>query len=88
MTTFNVKAATIKKTFSRETSVNINIQADPKTIWELLTNAGKYPTWCSTVISIDGNIALGETIQLKSTLDPKRTFKLKVKEMVPQKKLV
>jgi hypothetical protein len=40
------------------------------------------------VISIEGKIALGEQIQLKSTLDPKRVFKLKIKELEPEKKLV
>lgn len=39
MTNSNGKATTIKKTFSRETSVSVDIQADPKTVWGLLTNA-------------------------------------------------
>lgn len=82
------KANTIKKTFSRETSVSVDIKADSKTIWSLLTNAENYPKWNSTVISIDGKIALGEKIQLKSYLDPKRVFKLSVKELEPEKRLV
>lgn len=82
------KANTIRKTFSRETSVSVDIQADSKTIWSLLTNAENYPNWNSTVISIDGKIALGEKIQLKSYLDPKRVFKLTVKELEPEKRLV
>ena len=82
------KANTIRKTFSRETSVSVDIQADTKTIWGLLTNAENYPKWNTTVISIDGKIALGEKIQLKSYLDPKRVFKLTVKELESEKKLV
>ena len=54
----------------------------------MLTNASDYPRWNSTVISIDGNIALGETIKLKSILDTKRIFKLKVKEFESEKRLV
>ena len=88
MTNSNGKAATIKKIFSRETSVSIDIQADPKTVWGLLTNAENYPNWNSTVISIEGKIALGENIQLKSYLDPNRVFKLAVKEVEPEKRLV
>jgi uncharacterized protein YndB with AHSA1/START domain len=84
----NGKATTIKKTFSRETSVSINIKADTSIIWTLLTNASDFPRWNSTVISIDGNIAPGEEIKLKSALDPKRIFKLKVKEFAPDNKLV
>jgi uncharacterized protein YndB with AHSA1/START domain len=82
------KANTVKKTFSRETSVSIEIKADPSIIWTLLTNASDFPRWNSTVISIEGNIAAGEKIKLKSTLDPKRTFKLKVKEFHPENKLI
>jgi len=82
------KASTVRKTFSRETSVSIEIKADPSIIWTLLTNASDFPRWNSTVISIDGNIAPGEKIKLKSILDPKRTFKLTVKEFHPEDKLV
>ena len=82
------KAITTKSTFSRETSVSTTIQADPGIVWALLTHAADYPRWNSTVTSLTGNIRQGETIELKSTLDPKRTFKLKVKEIVPEKRLV
>ena len=82
------KATTIKSTFSRETSVSTTINADPSIVWALLTNAADIPRWNSTVTSIKGSIRAGETIELKSTLDEKRTFKLKVKEFIPEKRLV
>ncbi len=75
------KASTEKKTFSRTTSVSTDIKAEPEIIWQLLTNAPDYPRWNTTVISIEGKIAEGECIKLKSTLAPNRTFKLKVKEI-------
>lgn len=83
----NGKATTTRKTFSRETAVSIDIKSDPAIVWKLLTNASDYPRWNSTVVSIEGNIAKDEKIRLKSTLDPKRTFKLKVKEFEPNKHL-
>ena len=82
------KATTVKKIFSRETSVSIEIKADLSTVWSLLTNPSGFPGWNSTIISIDGEIAPGERINLRSTLAPKRTFKLKVKEFHPENKLV
>jgi hypothetical protein len=85
---WDTKAYTVKKIFSRETSVSIEIKADPSIIWALLINASDFPRWNSTVISIEGNIASGEKIYLKSTLDLKRIFKLKVKEFYPESKLV
>lgn len=83
----NGKAFTVRKTFSRETSVSIDIKAHPSVIWALLTNAPDYPCWNPTVTAIQGNIADGSTIKLTSTLDPKRTFTLKVKDFNPEKKL-
>lgn len=84
----NGKAISIKKTFSRTTAVAIDIQADSAIIWALLTNAGDFARWNSTIVSLEGEIALGNTIKLRSTLDPKRVFKIKVKEVVPEKKMV
>lgn len=81
--TIDGKASTIKKVFSRQTSVQTAIQADRATIWSLLTDAPNYPKWNSTIVSIEGNIALGETIKLVSKLAPTRTFKLKIKQFEP-----
>lgn len=85
--TFAQNASTTKTTFHRETTVSTTIQADEAIIWALLTNASDFPRWNSTVTSIQGNIALGEKIVLKSTLDAKRSFKLKVKEFQPAQRL-
>ncbi|HJR78917.1 MAG TPA: SRPBCC domain-containing protein [Anaerolineales bacterium] len=82
------QAVTMKKAFSRETSVSITIFADPSIVWALLTHAADYPRWNSTVTAVQGEVRQGGTIELKSTLDAKRTFKLKVKEFVPEKRLV
>ncbi|MBT2585607.1 SRPBCC domain-containing protein [Arthrobacter sp. ISL-95] len=80
-------ATTTSKTFSRETRVSTTIDAPPSTIWRLLTDAKGYPAWNSTVVSVDGEIAPGSKIKLVSTLDPSRTFKLKVKEFQAPTKL-
>ena len=82
------KATTTKKTFSRETAVSATIYADPPIVWALLTHASDIPRWNSTVNSVKGEIKDGETIELRSILDDKRTFKLKVKELIPEKRLV
>lgn len=82
------KATTIRKTFSRETSVSTTIHADPAIVWALLTHASDFPRWNSTVTSMKGEIREGGTVELKSILDEKRTFKLKIKEFMPEKRLV
>ena len=81
------KAITIRKTFSRQTSVQTAIHADRSVVWALLTDASNYPKWNSTVVSINGQIALGETIRLISKLAPTRTFKLKVKQFEPNARM-
>ncbi len=93
MTTSNTpasigKASTIRTTFSRQTSVQIDIQADASIVWALLTKASDYTRWNSTITSMEGNIEAGGKIILQSILDAKRKFKLFIKEFVPEKKLV
>lgn len=84
----NGKATTVKKTFNRTTTISQVINADPSIVWALLTNGTDFSRWNSTIVSIEGDIQKGEKIKLKSTLDPSRTFKLKVKEMVPDQTLI
>lgn len=80
--------ATTKKTmFSRETSVSILINADSAIIWALLTHAVDFPRWNSTVVSIEGNIQKEGKIKLRSTLAPKKTFQLRIREFEREKKL-
>ena len=83
----NGKATTTKKTFSRQTVVSIDINAEPAIIWQLLTNASDMPRWNSTITSLEGEIKLGNKIRLMSYLDEKRVFKLKIREFDPEKKM-
>lgn len=64
------------------------INAPPEKIWALLTDASSYRDWNPTIVSLDGTIAAGETIKLISTLNPKRTFSLKVTELQPPSRMV
>ncbi|UTW64649.1 SRPBCC domain-containing protein [bacterium SCSIO 12741] len=84
----NGKAVTTKKAFSQETSVSIRIHADASTIWALLTNASDFPRWNSTITSLEGSIEVGQKIHLKSVLDDKRTFKIKIRLMEAPHRMV
>jgi len=84
----NQKAHTSKNIFSRETTVSILINVTPEKIWQVLTNLSDYKSWNSTIVSIQGEMRVGGKVELVSTLDPKRTFKLNVKVFEPAKKLV
>ncbi len=64
--------------FRMDCSIRCDIAAPPARIWALLTDAAAFPTWNSTVTSLKGPIALGQRLELKVPLAPKRTFKPKV----------
>ena len=68
--------------------VQRTIQADPERIWALLTDPASYRAWNPTVVSLEGRIAVGETIKLVSTVNPKRTFSLKVTELEGPRRMV
>jgi len=84
----NGKASSSKSAFRMECAVGIHIQASPEKVWKLLAEAEQFTQWNSTVAGLEGRIALNEKIKLRSTLDAKRTFKLKVSVFVPPSKMV
>ena len=84
----NGRASKAKSTFRLECAVGINIKASASRIWSFLTDAQDFPRWNSTVKSIEGRIAAGETIKLFATVAPERAFKLTVSEFVPNQKMV
>lgn len=68
-------------TFRQDCSVRCDIHALPDRIWSLLTDAGAFPSWNSTVISLEGSIALGEKLKLKAKVAPERTFTPRVTKL-------
>lgn len=59
-------------------AVGASIHAPPEVVWAVLTDASRYTSWNSTIVSLKGDIALGNTIRLTAKIDPKRTFDLTV----------
>jgi uncharacterized protein YndB with AHSA1/START domain len=58
--------------------VERHIAAPPERVWALLTDARSYADWNRSIVDIKGEIAAGSTIALVSTVNPKRTFTLRV----------
>ncbi|MDJ0791991.1 MAG: SRPBCC domain-containing protein [Acidimicrobiia bacterium] len=69
-------------------SVSKTIGAPAERVWSILTDASRYTDWNPTIVSLDGTIAEGETIALVSTVNPKRTFKLKVSDVTAPTSMV
>jgi hypothetical protein len=72
------------KTFQVATS----IRATANTLWQILTDAPKYPLWNQTVDKVEGRIAAGEKVTVHAKINPGRSFPVKVTEFVPGKKMV
>jgi hypothetical protein len=59
------------------------IEASPEKIWAILTDSRGYPSWDSGVQAVDGTIAPGNTIKVRSEASPGRAFPVKVTEFEP-----
>jgi hypothetical protein len=82
------KATLDKSAFRMEYAITTHIQASVGRVWALMTDAANFPRWNSTVKSIEGKIALGQTIKLIAVIAPERTFNLNIVEFVPEQRMV
>jgi len=73
-------ARTSSSTFRMECAIAVDIAAPIKKIWGLLSNARQLPSWNSTITSLDGEIALGNTLKLRVPISD-RTFSPRVTEL-------
>jgi hypothetical protein len=63
---------------TRSYAVRRTIEASPETVWDLLTDGPGYPDWNPAVLSLSGEIAVGNRIEVVSVVNPKRAFRLTV----------
>ncbi len=73
--------------FSMTYSVDAVVPASPAAVWGLLTDAAGFPSWNSTVTSIEGSIALGERLTIRVPIS-ERAFKPRVVEFEPEQRMV
>jgi len=55
-----------------------HIDAPPASVWSVLMDGANYPRWDSGVESVEGTIADGGRITVRSEVSPGRTFPVKV----------
>ena len=88
MKTNQAKAEKTLRTFRMDCAIRTTIHASPDRVWSLLTDAAAFPRWNSTVTSIEGQIAEGQTLTLKVPTAPERTFKPKVSRVEPGRSMI
>ena len=64
------------------------IHATPDAIWRVLVDGASYSRWNSGVDAVEGTVAPGNTITVRSKAAPGRAFPVKVTEFVPGRRMV
>ena len=69
-------------------AASTHIEASPDEIWAILVDGAAYPSWDSGIESVDGTIAPGERITVRSAVAPGRTFPVRVTTFLPGREMV
>jgi len=69
-------------------SVATLLQASEDIIWKKLTDIDQLLQWDSMLVEMKGAIGKNGKIELRSAISPSQTFKLKVTEFIPNRKMV
>jgi uncharacterized protein YndB with AHSA1/START domain len=64
------------------------IAASPDEVWAVLVDAASWPHWDSGVDAVDGTLAEGQKITIRSAAAPGRAFPVKVTGFEPFRRLV
>jgi uncharacterized protein YndB with AHSA1/START domain len=64
-----------------------NIAANPEAVWSVLVDGTNWASWDSGVDAVEGKIASGETITIRSQAAPGRTFPVRVVKFEPPTRL-
>jgi hypothetical protein len=88
MNTRKAKATKTGSAFRMECAIRTTIRASPDIIWAFLTDAASFPRWNSTVTSLEGEIAEGQTLKLTVPAAPTRVFKPKVSHVEPGRSMI
>lgn len=65
-----------------------HVDAEPAEVWSVLVDAASWPSWDSGVESVDGTVALGNQITIRSAVAPGRSFPVTVSTFEPPHRLV
>ncbi|HEY0468258.1 MAG TPA: SRPBCC family protein, partial [Polyangiaceae bacterium] len=81
------QASKESRTFRMECAISVDIDAPIAEVWALLSDAKQQPRWNSTITSLEGEIARGNTLKLRVPIS-ERTFSPKVVELEAPRRMV
>jgi hypothetical protein len=64
------------------------IDAAPDRVWALLVDLSSWHAWNPAIVSIEGDVRPGGTVRLVAAVSPRRTFTVRVAELVPPRRMV
>jgi uncharacterized protein YndB with AHSA1/START domain len=64
------------------------IDADPARVWAVLADGAGWSSWDSGVEAVEGRIAVGEKVRIRTTAAPGRAFPVTVSAVEPPRRLV
>jgi hypothetical protein len=59
------------------------IDARPEDVWPVLADTSSWPDWDSGVLGVEGEAAEGSRIKIRSEVNPKRAYPVRVVEFEP-----
>jgi hypothetical protein len=69
-------------------STRTRIAAPATRVWSILTDLPRWPEWNSTVVSVEGTVALGQKVSVTVTANPKRAFPVTVSVLEAPSRMV
>jgi hypothetical protein len=63
------------------------IDATPGQVWPVLADTSSWADWDSGVLGVEGEAAKGNRIKIRSALNPKRAYPVKVIELEPNRRM-
>jgi uncharacterized protein YndB with AHSA1/START domain len=65
-----------------------SIAASLEAVWAVLTDAGAWPSWNSGVTAVEGRVAEGEKITVRTEASPGRAFPVRVTALEAPRRMV
>ena len=59
----------------------------PERVWAVLADTASWPDWDSGVLGVEGEVRQGGSVKIRSELNPKRAYPVKVTDFEPNRRM-